>query len=165
MVRRHSAVLYRIAYRSVRRPQEAEDLTQEIFMKVARTLDRYDESCAFRPWLLQVGRNHVIDHHRSRRRELASTIELDALPVEPMSVPARQADHVLRLERAEAIRRGLDELPETLREAVVLRDIDDLDYGEIAEVLGIPLGTVKSRINRGRVQLARELAPLRGDLT
>jgi len=77
--------------------------------------------------------------------------------VEPGSRPATQGAAVMQRERAEAIRDGLAELPEALREAVVLRDLQDLEYEEIAETLGVPLGTVKSRINRGRIRLAEKL--------
>ena len=165
LVRRHAGSVYRIAHRAVRRTAEAEDLSQEIFVKVSLSLDRYDSRRAFRPWLLQVARNHVIDHHRSRWREKAHTIELDALPVAPGSSRATQEDRVLREERRRAIDAGLAELPEGLRDAVVLRDLDGLDYAEIAQVLDVPVGTVKSRFNRGRLQLARSLADRREDLS
>lgn len=165
LVRRHAGAVHRIARRAVRRSSEAEDLTQEIFVKVSQSLDRYDSRRTFRPWLLQVARNHVIDHHRSQRREKESTVELDAMVVQPGSHRATQADGVLRAERRAAIDAALAALPATLREAVVLRDLDGLDYQEIAEMLDVPLGTVKSRINRGRLQLATALAPRREELT
>jgi RNA polymerase sigma-70 factor (ECF subfamily) len=149
----------------VRRADEAEDLTQDIMWKVSRMLERYDASMAFKPWLLQVARNHLIDHHRSVRREKESTIDLDAMPVAPASLPASQHGHVLRAERADAIRRGLERLPAVLREAVVLRDLNGLEYEEIAAALSLPLGTVKSRINRGRIQLAQALAARAAELT
>lgn len=164
LVRRHSAALFVVARRSVRRTDEAEDLVQEIFLKVSRMLEKYDRRQAFKPWLLQVARNHLIDHHRSFRREKQSTIELDGLPVEPAGREATQDGHVLTRERAQAIRRGLEELPDVLREAVVLRDIEDMEYEEMAAFLGVPIGTVKSRINRGRLQLAQALAAGREQL-
>lgn len=128
-------------------------------------LERYDQSQPFRPWLLQVARNHLIDHHRSRRREKESTLELDAMPVEPGGRPASQGKRVLNRERREALREALETLPDTLREAVILRDLEDLDYEEIAQVLDVPLGTVKSRINRGRLRLAERLRHRREELT
>ena len=158
LVRRYTKPLWFMALRSAGgRRDEAEDLVQEILWKVSRSLDRYDRSHAFKPWCLQVARNFLIDHHRSRRREKESTLELDAMVVEPGSRPARQGAAVLQRERAEAIRDGLEQLPDGLREAVVLRDVQDLEYEEIAELLGVPLGTVKSRINRGRIRLAETL--------
>ena len=165
LVRRHTRQLYLLALRSTKRQHEAEDLCQDIFLKVSRIMNRYDSSCAFKPWLLQVARNHLIDHHRSRRREKQSTIELDAMPIEPGSCPASQQASVLRRERAEAIQKGLETLPASLREAVVLRDLQDLEYEEIAETLDVPLGTVKSRINRGRIRLAEAMRGQREALT
>ena len=137
----------------------------EIFWKISRILDRYDRSHAFKPWMLQVARNYLVDHHRSRRREKESTLDLDAMVVEPGSSPSTQGAAVLQRERAEAIRDGLAELPEALREAVVLRDLQDLEYEEIAETLGVPLGTVKTRINRGRIRLAERLLACKESLS
>jgi RNA polymerase sigma-70 factor (ECF subfamily) len=165
LVRRHAGAVYRVARRTVRRTDEAEDLAQEIFLKVSQSLERYDRHRPFRPWLLQVARNHAIDNHRSHWRERKATIELDALPVAPGSRPATQEHRVLTGERRHLIERGLAELPEPLRDAVVLRDLDGLDYDEIAQVLSVPLGTVKSRINRGRLQLAQALADRREELS
>jgi RNA polymerase sigma-70 factor (ECF subfamily) len=154
LLRRHARQVFALAYRSTGRSAEAEDVTQDIFVKVSRSLDRYDRSCAFKPWLLQVARNHLIDHHRSSRRERETHVELDALPIEPGSFAPTQHADLVRRERAQRVAAALAQLPPKLREAVVLRDVEDLDYDEIAAVTGIPLGTVKSRINRGRLQLA-----------
>ena len=164
LVRRHAPILFGLARRSVRRADEAEDLVQEIFLKVSRMLDRYDQKSPFRPWLLQVARNHLIDQHRSHRREKESTTELDALPYEPASTAPSQATDLLRKQRQEAVRGAVALLPPKLREAVLLRDVEGLEYEEIASVTGQPLGTVKSRINRGRLQLAELLGDLAGDL-
>ncbi len=164
-MRRHSPLLFSLALRSTGRRDEAEDLVQEVFWKVSRMLDRYDDSSAFRPWLLQVTRNHLIDHHRSRRREKSMTSALDALPFEPVSTAPGQARDLLRAERQQAVRDAVAQLPPKLREAVMLRDVEGLEYEEIASMTGQPLGTIKSRINRGRLQLAETLGPLAEDLT
>jgi RNA polymerase sigma-70 factor (ECF subfamily) len=161
LVRRHAPILFSLARRSCGRSDEAEDMVQEIFVKVSRQLDRYDARSPFKPWLLQVARNHLIDHHRSRRRERESTTELDALPFDPSGVAPTQVDDLLRTQRAAAVGRALLELPDKLREAVVLRDVEGLEYDEIAAAMGLPLGTVKSRINRGRLQLAEILGSQR----
>ena len=165
LVRRHSPILFSLAWRSSGRHDEAEDLVQEIFVKVSRTLHRFDRGLAFKPWLLQVARNHLIDHHRSRRRERESTIELDALPTPPSGLAATQHDDVVRTERARIIGGALQQLPPKLREAVMLRDVEGLEYEEIAGATGLPIGTVKSRINRGRLQLAEILRSQRETLT
>lgn len=161
LVRRHAPIVFSLARRSSGRHDEAEDLVQEIFVKVSRTLHRFDRGLAFKPWLLQVARNHLIDHHRSRRRERESTIELDALPIEPSGLAATQHDDAVRRERARIIGDALQELPPKLREAVTLRDVEGLEYEEIAGATAVPVGTVKSRINRGRLQLAELLATKR----
>ena len=161
LVKRHAPLVFRLAHRSVRRTDEAEDLVQEIFWKVSRSLAHYDKASPFRPWLLQVARHHLIDHHRSHRREKEATVALENV-VEP-GRPAPQHADMVRAERATLLRRALEELPDVLREAVVLRDIDGLDYEEIAAALVVPLGTVKSRINRGRLQLAALLTGQEAD--
>ena len=165
LVRRFTPLLFSLALRSAGRRDEAEDLVQEVFVKVSRMLHRYDGTSAFKPWLLQVTRNFLIDHHRRHRRERSSTIELDAMPVEPGGLEPTQVDDLLRRERAQAVGRALQGLPPKLREAVLLRDVEGLEYDEIATATGLPLGTVKSRINRGRLQLAEILAPEREHLS
>ena len=164
LVRRHSRLIFALAYRSTGRREDAEDVTQDVFWKVSRMLDRYDGVSAFKPWLLQVARNHFIDHHRSRKKEKSVTVELDAMPVEPGSLAPTQAHDLLRRERAAAVAQALSHLPGKLREAVLLRDVEGLEYDEIAGMTGLPLGTVKSRINRGRLQLAAILKGREADL-
>lgn len=165
LVRRHAPLLFSLARRSVRRLDEAEDLVQDVFLKVSRMLDRHDGRSPFKPWLLQVARNHIIDHHRSHRREKEATSELDAMPFEPASTAPSQSANLLRKQRQEAVRSAVTKLPPKLREAVLLRDVEGLEYDEIATMTGQPLGTVKSRINRGRLQLAELLQDLAGELT
>ena len=100
LMRRFTPLVFSLALRSAGRRDEAEDLVQEVFVKISRIIHRYDRSAAFKPWLLQITRNHLIDHHRSRRRERESTVELDAMPVEPGGLEPTQMDDLLRSERA-----------------------------------------------------------------
>lgn len=165
IVRRHAPLLFGMARRSVRRSEEAEDLVQDVFLKVSRMLDRFDSRSPFKPWLLQVARNHFIDHHRSHRREKASTSELDAMPYEPASTAPSQAADLLRKQKQDAVRSAVAKLPPKLREAVLLRDVEGLEYEAIAAMTGQPLGTVKSRINRGRLQLAESLQHIAEELS
>jgi RNA polymerase sigma-70 factor (ECF subfamily) len=144
---------------------EAEDLTQEIFVKVYQTLDRYREADGpFQGWLMAVARNHAIDHYRRHKQERLRHQE-DPQVLE--SLPAR-AEHPLagleREERARLVHRGLRALPPDLRLPLILCDLQGLPYEEIAATLEIPLGTVKSRINRGRLELARRLLGRRREL-
>ncbi len=158
LVGRHTRRVFGIAYRFVGRVDEAEDLTQDIFVKVFQSLERYRESDgAFSTWVGTVARNHAIDDYRRRREERARRIDDPAaLDV----APAREESPLRSLERedqARLVHRGLRALPAELREPIILCDLQGLSYEEAAASLQIPLGTVKSRINRGRLELARRL--------
>ncbi len=157
--------IYNLCYRFTGRTTEAEDLTQEIFIKVFQTLRSFDSAQgAFATWLNRVARNHLVDHYRRTRRDrLTSSIDEELGTLEEKPSPEEQP--ITRLEareRQETLQRALNKLSPDLREAVVLRDLHDLDYQEIAQVLGVPQGTVKSRINRGRLELARVLKRMEG---
>jgi len=165
LLRAHSRRVYNLAYRFTGRTEEAEDLTQEVFIKVFQTLRSYDSAqAAFPTWLNRVAHNHLVDHYRRTRKDRVTTsLEDDQGPwdqrASPESGPARPVES---RERKEFLQRGLDSLSPDLREAVILRDLHDLDYQEIAQVLNVPEGTVKSRINRGRLELARVLKRMKG---
>ena len=162
LVARHTRRVFGIAYRFVGRVDEAEDLTQDIFVKVFQSLDRYRESDgAFSTWVGTVARNHAIDQYRRRREERRRRIDdpavLDTVPAgEESALKSLEREDVKRL-----VHRGLRALPADLREALVLCDLQGLSYDEVAATLEIPLGTVKSRINRGRIELARRLMSAR----
>ena len=161
IVRRRHARIYNLAYRFTGRPDEAEDLTQEVFLKVYRTLHLYrPDSGALETWIARVARNHFIDHYRKFKVERARTTPLEDDRNAPVQVVGRvetPGDVLDRKEAAERVHRLLDRLPQEQREAVILRDLEELTYEEIAELVGVPVGTVKSRINRGRIELARLL--------
>ena len=160
LLRLHTRKLYNLCYRFTGRPVDAEDLTQEVFIKVFQTLRTFDASQgAFPTWLNRVARNHLVDHYRRTRKDrVTSSIEDEAGGLEEKPSPA--IEPVARLEsreRQELLQKALGQLSPDMREAVILRDLQDLDYLEIAQILGVPEGTVKSRINRGRLELARAL--------
>jgi len=164
IVSRYRRKVFNVAYQFVGRHEEAEDLTQEIFLKVFRSLDTFDRRANFQTWLISVSRNLCIDHYRSIRKERAmldrdvDSSELSPASDEPGPLAAlEQGDRVSLLHHAMAA------LPDTLRTAVLMRDIQELSYQEIADTLHLPEGTVKSRINRGRTELARQVRKLRGD--
>jgi RNA polymerase sigma-70 factor (ECF subfamily) len=156
----HTRKIFNLCYRFTGRPSEAEDLTQEIFIKIFQTLRSFDAAQGtFMTWLNRVARNHLVDHYRRTRKDrMTSSLDDDEGPVHETASPGEgPGAEVESRERRELLQRGLDKLSPDLREAVVLRDLNDLDYDEIAKVLGVPQGTVKSRINRGRLELARVL--------
>jgi RNA polymerase sigma-70 factor, ECF subfamily len=161
IVRQHHQRIYNLAYRFTGRFDEAEDLAQEIFLKVYRSLGSYhSESGALITWMVRVGRNHIIDHYRRFKTERSKTDPLEVAYEKAEENPARYADPAEALERRELsdqIHAALLRISEDLREAVILRDLEGFTYEEIAVMLSVPVGTVKSRINRGRVELAKIL--------
>jgi RNA polymerase sigma-70 factor, ECF subfamily len=169
LVVRYSKRIYNLCYRFVERTDQAEDLTQDIFVKVFRNLNNYRaESGSFVTWLMSVSRNLLIDHYRQSKDE-RTTISASAANEEEQpgllenlatNAPSPEAE-LDRLEKVASLRKCLNRLSPELREAVILRDLEELSYQEIGTVLGIPDGTVKSRINRGRVELAKSLQKLR----
>ena len=162
IVRLYRRKVFNIAYTFVGRHDEAEDLTQDVFVKVFKSLKTFDRRANFSTWLISVSRNLCIDHYRSVRRE-REAVNLD-VDVRTLARPAGGDNAEAMLEhrdRAAILRAALDTLTPSLRAAVLLRDIQELSYQEIADRLGVPEGTVKSRINRGRTELARQIARLR----
>jgi RNA polymerase sigma-70 factor (ECF subfamily) len=159
-VRRHTRRVFNICYRFTGNPTSAEDLTQEVFLRIFRTLGSYQSSQgAFPTWLTSVTRNLLVDHYRRTRRDrMTDSIDDAEGQLEVMPSSARKPDSLAQASELSAqLQKGLARLSPELREAVILRDLQGLDYGEIRAVLGIPEGTVKSRINRGRIELARIL--------
>jgi len=160
LLQSHTRKIYNLCYRFTGRPAESEDLTQEVFIKVFQTLRTFDAAQGtFGTWLSRVARNHLVDHYRRTKKDrITSSLDDELATFEEK--PSPEVEPVAQLEtreRRELLQRGLEKLSPDLREAVVLRDLHDLDYDEIAQVLGVPVGTVKSRINRGRLELARVL--------
>lgn len=165
IVARYRRRVFHIAWKFTGRHAEAEDLTQEIFVKVYQQLSRFDpQSGQFPAWLMRVARNHAIDNYRKRREERVRRADDPAILDVMADAAAGPLEDVVRKERAEIVRAGLAALPAELREPLILCDLRGLPYEEIAHTLGLPLGTVKSRINRGRTELARRLMRRRKDL-
>jgi RNA polymerase sigma-70 factor (ECF subfamily) len=164
IVRQYWRKVFNVAYKFVGRHDQAEDLAQDIFLKIFKSLDTFDRRANFQTWLISVSRNLCIDHYRSVRKE-RETIDrdVDANQLTPVSHEVGPMAALEQRDRVSLLRQALSALPETLRTAVLLRDIQELSYQEIAERLDLPEGTVKSRINRGRTELARQIRRLRGD--
>ncbi len=162
IVRQNWRKVFNVAYKFVGKHDEAEDLTQDIFLKVFKSLDTFDRRANFQTWLISVSRNLCIDHYRSVRKE-RETIDrgVDPGQLTPASSDAGPLAVLEQRDRVVLLREAMQSLPDTLRTAVLLRDIRELTYQEIAEQLALPEGTVKSRINRGRTELARQIRRLR----
>jgi RNA polymerase sigma-70 factor (ECF subfamily) len=167
IVQTYNRRIYNICYRFAGSADDAQDLTQEVFIKMYRTLSSYDSSKgAFVTWVTTITRNLLVDHFRKTKQDRI-TDSLDATSsahedaqrlseqIQDQSAPP---DHQVRSrEVGETVHAALAKLSPELREAVILRDLQDFDYREIATILKVPEGTVKSRINRGRAELARLL--------
>jgi len=159
-VRRHSRRIFNVCYRFVGNRTEAEDISQEVFLRVYRTLGSYRSAHGgFATWMTSVTRNLLIDHYRRTKRDRQTDSLDDAMPVvENKESAARRPDQVALLnELSGQVQSALTRLSPELREAVILRDLQQLEYAEIQQVLAVPEGTVKSRINRGRIELAKIL--------
>jgi RNA polymerase sigma-70 factor, ECF subfamily len=161
IVRQNWRKVFNVAYKFVGKHDEAEDLTQDIFLKIFKALNTFDRRANFQTWIISISRNLCIDHYRSVRKERQTIArDVDTGDLQPASLertPYAAAEHQ---DLRALLRQALETLPVTLRTAVVLRDLQELSYQEIADKLGLPEGTVKSRINRGRLELGRQLRRL-----
>jgi RNA polymerase sigma-70 factor, ECF subfamily len=160
LVRSHSRRVYSVCFRFTGTDSEAQDLTQEVFLRVFRTLKSFRSGeGSFGVWLNRLTRNLLIDHYRRSKLERSTDSIEDQLPrIEEAGAGAARADSMLvGRETSELLQGALKKLSPELRETVILRDIEEMEYREIAQVLQVPEGTVKSRLNRGRAELARLL--------
>ena len=160
LVRVHTRRVYAIAYRFTGSDHQAQDLTQEVFLRVFRSLKQFRAGeGSFAVWLGRLTRNLLIDHYRKSKSDRATDSIEERLPMieESTAMSARTDGMLAGREASEMLQAGLQKLSPELRETVILRDLEELEYREIAQVLQVPEGTVKSRLNRGRAELARIL--------
>jgi RNA polymerase sigma-70 factor (ECF subfamily) len=155
--------VFNMAYQFCGSREEAEDRTQEVFLKLHGALPKYDLGKNFTAWLLTLAKNHLIDEYRRTKWEKANRDDFDERVLSQAAASGPEASLVAK-ETKELIWEGLDRLPADMRMVIILRDLQGKSYEEVAEILGLPLGTVKSRVNRARLQLARVLREHRGDL-
>lgn len=156
--------IFNLAYRFTSSVDAAEDLTQEVFIRIYRTLDQYDAKQGdLANWLMRLARNLIIDDYRHRQRNpqntMADTVDDHQYHLRAVGTSAHK--EMERRELAAQVQEGINKLPPDLKTCVILRDIEELSYQEIVEALEIPEGTVKSRINRGRIELAKILRRMR----
>lgn len=160
LVKVHTRRVYSICYRFTSSDTEAQDLTQEVFLRVFRSLKSFRAGeGSFTVWLTRLARNLLIDHYRRTKLERATDSIEDQLPMlEEKTTSSGKTDHLVAgREAGELLNQALKKLSPELRETVILRDLEEMEYKEIAEVLNVPEGTVKSRLNRGRAELGRLL--------
>ncbi|MEJ7604773.1 MAG: sigma-70 family RNA polymerase sigma factor [Bryobacteraceae bacterium] len=160
LVQLHTRRVYSVCYRFTGTAEGAQDLTQEVFLRVFRTLKSFRSGeGSFSVWLNRLTRNLLIDHYRRTKADRATdSIEDQLGRIEESTAITSRTDSMLAgREAGELLQGALGKLSPELRETVILRDVEELEYREIALVLNVPEGTVKSRLNRGRAELARIL--------
>lgn len=160
LVKTHTRRVYSICFRFTGKENEAQDLTQEVFLRVFKTVRSFRSGeGSFAVWLARLTRNLLIDNYRRTKLERATDSIEDQLSVleEKTALHSRTDGLLAGREASELLQAALQKLSPELREAVILRDLEELEYREIANVLNVPEGTVKSRLNRGRAELARIL--------
>lgn len=170
LVKAHHRRVYALCYRFTGSANDAEDLTQDVFLKVYGNLAAFDVARgSFQTWITTLTRNLLVDHfRRSKQQRVTDSMDAGWEDTEDRATAARLAgqlaaegpsphEQAARKELAKMVQEALTRISPELREAVILRDLQDMDYKEIAQVLRIPEGTVKSRISRGRAELARVL--------
>ncbi|WP_028976890.1 RNA polymerase sigma factor SigW [Sporolactobacillus terrae] len=170
LVERYKNSVFAICLRMVGQVQEAEDLSQEAFIRAYNHIDQYDQERKFSTWLFRIATNLSIDFLRRRK----NTVSLDAsVPgTEELTLNAILPDEgehpeerILRKETEAFVQHEIDKLPEKYRSAVVLKYIEDLSLKEISEIMEIPVGTVKTRIHRGREMLRKNMTVKGGKQT
>lgn len=167
LILKHEKIVYNLALRMMNHSEDARDISQEVFLKAYRSLSNFDERSAFSTWLYRITHNTCIDEMRKRKGKQSFSLE-EELENEEGSMQRQIADEgdtpeesLLRAEQKNEILQALDNLSEEHKAAIVLRDVKGLSYEEIAEILEVTLGTVKSRISRGRNQLKNEILKIR----
>lgn len=160
LVKLHTRRVYAICYRFTSSDSEAQDLSQDVFLRVFKNLKSFRAGeGSFVVWLTRLTRNLLIDHYRRTKLErLTESLEGQAPVLEEKATTFNRTDGILAgREASEVLQAALQKLSPELRETVILRDLEELEYREIALILSVPEGTVKSRLNRGRAELARVL--------
>ena len=167
LILKHEKIVYNLALRMMNHSEDAMDISQEVFLKAYRSLANFDERAAFSTWLYRITHNTCIDEIRKRKGKQTYSLEED-LESEDGSMQRQVADDgdtpeesLMRKEQKSEILRALDTLSEEHKAAIILRDVKGMSYEEIAEILELSLGTVKSRINRARNQLKTEILKIR----
>lgn len=156
LVNGYSQRIFSLAYQFSGSRAEAEDLTQDIFLKLYNSLPKYDQEKNLTAWILTLTRNYLIDQYRKTKWEKKSRDEFDEYRLSA-DLSTNPEENLVREENKKLIWEGFNQLKPDIRMTVILRDIQGKKYEEIAEIMSLPLGTIKSRVNRGRLQLAKIL--------
>lgn len=159
----HESKVYNIAYRILNNEEDAKDLSQEVFIKAFNSLHKFREDSSFSTWLYRIAMNTCIDELRKRKGRESYSIDRDiqtdegTIPREFQDKQLNPEEELMNKELASQIQWALNHLSETYKEVIILRDFQGFDYKQISQILGCPLGTVKSRISRARTELKNVL--------
>jgi len=154
LVERYYQRIDRLVQQVIRNPLGAEDITQEAFLRAYRALPRFRGEASFYSWLYRIALNLCLNYLRQQANRISSVEGPEASILPAVTDPSMLLEHQ---ERERLVRGAIDALPTHYRVAIILRDLEELSYQEIADILGIPLGTVKSRINFGKHLLRQAL--------
>ena len=157
LVDRFGQKVYAISYHFTLKREDAEELSQEIFLKLFENLHRYDGGFPLVAWILSVSRNLCIDRYRRRKREKSFRFVSDDAVTGLLKSEDDPSSMALKKERTQLLFSALSEIPEDLAEILILRDLNGLAYDEIGKALELPDGTVKSRLFRARAEVARKI--------
>jgi RNA polymerase sigma-70 factor (ECF subfamily) len=157
LVDRFGPKVYAVAYHFTMKREDAEELSQEVFLKIFENLHRYDGGFPLVAWILSVSRNLCIDRYRRKKREKSFRFVSDEAVTVLLKSDDDPASMALKKERTKLLFSALAEIPEDLAEILVLRDLNGLAYDEIGKALDLPDGTVKSRLFRARAEVARKI--------
>jgi len=157
LVDRFGQKVYSVSYHFTLKREDAEELAQEIFLKIFENLNRYDGSFPLIAWIVSLSRNLCIDRYRRRKREKSFRFVSDDAVLPLLRSADDPSADALRKERTKLLFSALAEIPEDLAEILVLRDLDGLAYEEIGQALELPDGTVKSRLFRARAEVAKKI--------
>ena len=157
LVRKYQDRLYNSMLHIVRSPEEAEDVVQDAFVQAYVKLETFGRASAFYTWLYRIAFNVSVSRHRRKRPVLSVDAARDATGLEPTAADDTPQQHLEREESIRQVQQSLAALEEANRSILVLREIDGLSYDEISTILDLPLGTVRSRLHRARLQLRQEL--------
>jgi RNA polymerase sigma-70 factor (ECF subfamily) len=157
LVKEHTRRVYGLCYRFTRKHSDAQDLTQDVFLRVFQTLGTFRSAeSSFTGWLIRITRNLLIDNYRRSGTDRVTWSIEDHAGIEGMATSTELPDQALAWREAnDLLQASLARLSPELREPIVFSDLEELKYRETAVILGIPEGTVKSRLNRGRAELAK----------
>jgi len=157
----HKDRVYSIAFHYSGNEATARDVTQQVFLKLFTTINQFREDSQFTTWLYRIVANACTDEHRKRRRFVTLDSEVGIMDIKTRG---SQVERIYRREIAESVRGAIGELTPKLRMPILLKYVEGMSYDEIADALGLSMGTVSSRLNRGHKMLARKLEHLRGEL-